>query len=333
MSRQLATIRVITAISPIPDADQIELVHIDGWQCVVKKDSFKVGDPCVYFEVDSYLPIEPRYEFLRKGSYKKIPSLLGARGEGFRLKTRRIRGALSQGLALPLSEFPELNGIAGDVTEALHIELYDPPVPACLKGTAKGHLPSFVRQTDEERIQNMTPPPGIYEVSEKVDGTSMSVFFNAGAFGVCQRNYELLETEDNSLCKEARRLNLEALMREYGKNIVIQGELAGEGIGKNRLGLKGVHFYVFNIFDIDNHQYLPSRERLQVYEWFASHCSISHVPIIDTITLPSVPEILAMADGVSVLNPNKKREGLVFKADSGCSFKAISNAYLLEHGL
>lgn len=40
MSRKLATIRRVMKTAPIEGADLIELALIDGWQCVVKKDSF-----------------------------------------------------------------------------------------------------------------------------------------------------------------------------------------------------------------------------------------------------------------------------------------------------
>jgi len=55
--RKLVTIQEISEVKPIPGADFIELVVIKGWQCVAKKGEFKPEDSCVYFEVDSYLPI------------------------------------------------------------------------------------------------------------------------------------------------------------------------------------------------------------------------------------------------------------------------------------
>ena len=72
--RKLATIRRVAQVEPIENADFIEIIKVDGWQCVAKKGEFRAGDLCVYFEVDSFLPIEARYEFLRKSSYKKLPN-------------------------------------------------------------------------------------------------------------------------------------------------------------------------------------------------------------------------------------------------------------------
>ena len=90
--RKLASIQRIWDVQPIEGADSIELVKVMGWQCVAKKGEFKKGDMCVYFEIDSFLPIRPEFEFLRASSYKKTDIM----GEGFRQKTMKFRGQLSQ---------------------------------------------------------------------------------------------------------------------------------------------------------------------------------------------------------------------------------------------
>lgn len=87
--RQLATIREVAALRPIKGADRIEVAQIDGWECVVKKGEFKVGEPVVYIEVDSIVPERPEFEFLRDRK--------------FRIRTIKLRGQVSCGLVLPLS--------------------------------------------------------------------------------------------------------------------------------------------------------------------------------------------------------------------------------------
>jgi RNA ligase (TIGR02306 family) len=154
MERKLATIRTITNIQPIDGADMIELASVGGWNVVVAKDvGHKVGNKVVYCEIDSFLPIREEFEFLRKSSYKKM-----GEQEGFRLKTIKLRGQVSQGLILPISVLnpPDTNiyvepfeGL--DVTEMLGIVKYEPPIPAELAGKVKGQFPSFLRKTDEER--------------------------------------------------------------------------------------------------------------------------------------------------------------------------------------
>jgi RNA ligase (TIGR02306 family) len=233
--RKLATIRKITDIRPIEGADKIEIATVGGWNVVVAKDvEHKVGNSVVYCEIDSFLPIKEEFEFLRKSSYKKMGDQ-----EGFRLKTIRLRGQLSQGLILPISVVPITQFATGhdlpeglDVTEMLGIVKYEPPIPAELSGKVKGGFPSFLRKTDEERVQNLVKEYEEYKLTsehqfymtEKLDGSSATFYMNESEFGVCSRNLELLETEGNTFWKVARELDLENKFKIKG-NICLQGEL------------------------------------------------------------------------------------------------------------
>jgi RNA ligase (TIGR02306 family) len=341
MERKLATIRTITNIQPIDGADMIELASVGGWNVVVAKDvGHKVGNKVVYCEIDSFLPIREEFEFLRKSSYKKM-----GEQEGFRLKTIKLRGQVSQGLILPISVLnpPDTNiyvepfeGL--DVTEMLGIVKYEPPIPAELAGKVKGQFPSFLRKTDEERVQNLTKEfeewkyqsKHQFYVTEKLDGSSATFYYNNGEFGVCSRNLELLETEGNTFWKVAREMDLENKLSKYGRNISLQGELIGEGIQGNPYKIKGQKVMFFNVFDIDKQQ----RESLGGFLKVMDDLFLEFVPIIDIVfELPeSVDEMLKMAEGKSKLNSNTEREGLVVRSiDTTISFKAISNKFLLKN--
>jgi RNA ligase (TIGR02306 family) len=333
MERKLATVRTISDLQPIQGADKIELAIVDAWKVVVGKDAnHKVGDMVIYCEVDSFLPIKEEYEFLRKSSYKKMVDQ-----EGFRLRTVKLRGQVSQGLILPIHVLPlgEMVREGQDVTEMLGIVKYEPPIPAELAGKVKGGFPSFIPKTDEERIQNLTKEFEEFKdkkfyVTEKLDGSSATFYFKDGVFGVCSRNLELLETEDNTFWKVARQMDLENKMREFGINISLQGELIGEGIQGNPYKIKGQTVKFFNLFDIDLQQYhtysmLDAVVRVQF--------GLDTVPVLETyFTLPdTIEEILKFAEGKSVLNPNFDREGVVIRSvDRKVSFKAISNQFLLN---
>ena len=219
MERKLASIQRIDKVLPIEGADAIEIVMVNAWKVVSKKGEFKEGDLCVYFEIDSFLPMEKDFEFLRKSSYKKMGDL-----EGFRLKTIKLRGQVSQGLCLPLSILEREDemkiGISkqpwgdqlqlgpyddaivieegADVTAYMCVLKYEPPIPAELAGKVKGGFPGFIRKTDEERIQNLTKEyesmrDKPYYVTEKLDGSSATYYFRDGVFGVCSRNLELAD--------------------------------------------------------------------------------------------------------------------------------------------
>lgn len=103
--RKLASVRRIAVIEPIPNADNIECVTVDGWKLVSNKENhFSVGDLVIYMEIDSFLPIRPEFEWMRDRCYKNVPGL----GEGFRVKTIRLKGQISQGLIVPITDLFEV---------------------------------------------------------------------------------------------------------------------------------------------------------------------------------------------------------------------------------
>jgi RNA ligase (TIGR02306 family) len=333
MERKLASIRIISDIQPIEGADMIELAIVDGWKVVVAKNvNHKVGDLVVYCEIDSFLPIKEEFEFLRKGSYKKMVD--GT--EGFRLRTIKLRGQVSQGLILPIHTLPLLEMVheGQDVTEMLGIVKYEPPIPAELAGKVKGLFPSFLRKTDEERIQNLSGEienwkDKTFYVTEKLDGSSATFYYKDGEFGVCSRNLELLETEDNTFWKFARQVDLENKMRDFDVNISLQGELIGEGIQGNPYKIKGQTVRFFNLFDIDLQEY----HSLSMFKGVCNRFGVDMVPILNEHfeMFETVEDILEYAEGKSVLNPNFDREGVVIRSlDRKISFKAISNKFLLN---
>ena len=308
---------------------------------VVAKDvGHKIGDLVVYFEIDSFLPIRPEYEFLRKTSFKRMGDQ-----EGFRLKTIRMRGQFSQGLILPIKV---LNGtdeykLGDDVAEILGIVKYEPPIPAQLEGVMKGNFPSFIRKTDEERIQNLTDEYEEYKkmdtkwyVTEKLDGSSTSYYLNEDEFGTCSRNIELQPSETNSFWKAARDLKIESIMKDWSKgrfgffgNHSIQGELIGEGIQGNPYKLKGQTVRFFNLFDIKEQQWIDFDQ----FETWMNLSELKTVPILDRdFKLPdTIEELIEYADGMSVLNKQTRREGIVIRShDRKISFKVISNKFLLN---
>jgi RNA ligase (TIGR02306 family) len=331
--RKLASVVKIVEIQPIPGADAIVVATVKGWKVVVKVNEYKVGDLAVYYEIDSFLPIRPQFEFLRKSSYKRMGS-----SEGFRLKTIRLRGQISQGLLTPIPEGISNPKEGDDLTEALDIVKYEPPIPAQLAGKIKGTFPSFIPKTDEIRIQNFESEVGFSPVgerayvTEKLDGTSFTCYFNNGVFGVCGRNWELSETSDNSLWRMANVLQLKDKMTKHGKNIALQGELVGAGINGNLYGLSDHKLYFFTGYDIDKGR----RMFFDELEWVLFGLQLQMVPLLEKygFVIPNegniVDYMLKYAEGKSVLNMEVDREGVVVRGlEREFSFKAISNTYLL----
>lgn len=334
ITRKLASIRLIEAIDPIPGADAIELATIDGWRVIVRKtDNFQVGSKAVYFEIDSVLPILPVYEErgLKRNSYERREWL--PNGEGFRLRTAKIRGVLSQGLLLPY----EGDKVIGyDLTEELGIIKWDPPAPVHLRGKQRGNFPQWARKSDETRCQNLKSQireafdMGLpFEVSIKLDGTSMTCAIRGDDFHVCTRNNSMkIDQTGNAYVDTSKALGLEEKIRNLKRNLSFGGELLGPGIQANKEELKEFQWFVFNIYDVDRQMFLPSEERRKICE----ELEIQHVPIlhIGPLTSPNIDDLLSMAEGKSL--HADMREGIVFKSlDGTFSFKAISNAWLQKH--
>ena len=338
--RKLATVETILEKKPIEGADKIEAVRVREWWVVAKKDEFVVGDACVYFEIDSFLPIIPPFEFLLKGSSKKRMIIDGQQVEGIRLKTIKLRGQISQGLVVDLANLTlyskrPLSEVApgDDVTEDLGVLKYEQPLPAELSGVAKGFFPGFLPKTDEERIQNMAGVLSAFYITEKLDGTSTSFYKKDGVFGVCSRNLELVEG-DTTQWRIAKQYDL---ANKLPDGMAIQCELIGEGIQQNPLKQKGQDIYCFNVYNIEKKVYLDYQNMI----FFCESIGVKTVPIIyDKFRLPeTVEEVLELAEGKSKLNENEEREGIVIRPKyemqyhgARFSFKAISNRYLLKEG-
>jgi RNA ligase (TIGR02306 family) len=167
-----------------------------------------------------------------------------------------------------------------------------------------------------------------YEVTMKLDGSSCTIFRWEGELRVCSRNLELKINEEN---KDNTFVAIALLLADsIPEGFAFQGEVMGEGIQGNREGFKGHRFYVFDIFDIQKHEYLSPALRRHAAEWRG----IEHVPVlsVDWKAPSSVEEGLTLAEGPSI--NHKIREGLVWKCneDPSFSFKTISNQFLLKGG-
>ena len=365
--RKLATIRKVSEIAPIINADKICHYRVDGWWIVDSVGRYQVNDLAIYIEIDAWCPHELA-PFLSKG--KEPREYNGVKGE--RLKTVKLRGAVSQGLLLPIQTgiggYPFIKNSVGehivvqegmDVTELLGVQKWEPPIPAQLRGKIAGNFPSWLRKTDEDRIQNCFKDvsPRLNEswvIEEKVDGSSMTVGYRKcdfildkdgqpipEEFVVCSRNLSLkLEDEDNTFVRVAKESSIQDAMKAYGRNLGISGELIGEGIQGNKYDIKGHRWLVFNIFDVDIGKYVSDKERqFIIRDLVALGATIEQVPVITAVGTKlldglSVDDFLEMAEGKSILNPKTEREGLVFKnqTDPDISFKAISNRWLLKTG-
>lgn len=346
MGRKLASIQRIWEIKPIEGADGIELAYVLGWKCVVSKGQFQPMDSAVYFEIDSFLPIRPEYEFMRASSYRKNDIV----GEGFRLRTQKFRGQLSQGLLLPISLFPEIPAdaeIGTDVTAILGVKKWEIEERITTGGTVIGTLPRDIPHTDETRVQ--TNPDLIqeftgleYYISTKLDGSSHSIGIDENGFHVTGHNYEYKDDGSSAFYNLVNERGYEDKLmifaeREDLKSLTVQGELCAPGIQSNRLKLTKPEWYVFTI--MENGQ----RVGLKRMQKVCSELGFDTVPIEEVDTdlptkYPTVEALLNRADG----NYQKggKKEGIVIRPTEPIfcesiaaylSMKVISNQYLIKN--
>jgi RNA ligase (TIGR02306 family) len=330
--RSLVTIQKVKQISVIADSDFLETAHVMGWQCVVKKGEFREGDLGVYFEVDSFLPVEPRYEFLRNSSYRENAD----NGKGFRIRTAKMRGQLSQGLMLPLAAFPGLEGFneGDDVTEKLQVKKWYIPETANDGGVIIGDRPYGIPASDEIRIQSalelldqLHDKP--YYITTKMDGTSGIVYYIDGKLGCCSRNKEVKDDESALYWMPVYRYGLKEKLAQYGKNIVLTGEICGPGIQKNKLRLPGIEWYIFDVKDWDSGAYFP-------YDAVCEICGTLGIPIVpleekgEHFSYP-LETLLEKAKGKYPSGLDK--EGIVVRQidhPKAVSFKVLNNDALLK---
>ena len=384
--RALAYIVTVDEIKPIPNYDRVEHARVGGWRIIVRKGQFNVGDKALYIETDSLVPSDDkRFDFLESKHYK--------------VKTIKMCKVYSQGLLMPLSEFPELKDkeVHEDVTKLLGIKYYvaeDNARKAKSNPNAKYNnmcarnsklakkkwwkwlmkrawgrkllfvffgrkkdnpkrFPTWIKKTDEDRIENcmyMLDDKEPYVVTEKIDGTSTTVFLDLTErkpdFGVCSRNVRQMDMyEENFHSKDAGgnvywemaiHYNMEDALKKIAKErnaerVVLQGETYGESLQANPYKIKGREFAAFNLI-IDGVRLgsLEARDILSKYD-------IPFVPIVNNYyILPDqdmFEEFKQSADGMSVINKKCKREGFVYRSlDGQKSFKNVSRKFLLAKG-
>lgn len=340
IKRKLARVEVIDAATAIPDADNIQSYSVGGWNVVAKKSEFSIGDKVIFFEIDAFVPHEIA-PFLTKDKPKNYNGI-----EGNRIKTIKLRGVLSQGLILPITDEYKDCEVGFDLTEALGVIKYEVIDDSnnSHQAAIKSSFPSFIQKTDQERIQNCyknimnfierNPDKDLWQVEEKLEGSSVTVARFNGEVYLCSRNMQIDENDPSSNYTLGAKELLNLAENEIIEGYALQGELIGNRIQGNIYQLNSVSVRVFDVFNIKTGRYLTPDEREEFIDNIAMETNnlISQAPILERVSLSglSLQDILEMADGNSQL-ADTAREGIVFKnCYENITFKAISNKYLLK---
>jgi hypothetical protein len=358
--RKLASIQRIVNIRPIEKADAIEVVEILGWECIVKKsEEFKVGELVVYIEVDSIVPEKPEFEFLRDRKFRiRTIKLRGQVSQGLVLPLSILpKGEYKEGsdvsdvigvkkydpqLEIENKLMEEYNKVSKNRIDKFFKKFswyrrltYRPD---------KSPFPKFIKKTDEDRIQLF---PDIcereketsFEMTEKLDGQSLTCFliknpkkwqfWNKYIFGVCSRNYHLIKEDNSSYWTIAKQYNIKNILQEIikdNKYVVLQGEIIGNKIQKNKYKIFGYDLYAFNL--------IYPNKKCNNFEMIntLTNYDIKCVPLleVDFKLKPSIKEMVEYAKGESVIYPTI-REGVVIRNyEKGISFKVINPDFSLK---
>jgi len=335
--RKLVTIRRIDKLVPIDGADRLECAHIDGWKVVVGKGIYNEGDKVVYFEVDSFIPIVPEFEFLRDKCYRVCPVL----GEGLLIKTIKLRKQISQGLVMSLDDVFTLVGadiydfsVGADLTGNFGVRKWDATLnqPISRQNISKGDFPYFIPKTDQERLQNIprdvldkVSPDKWFHITEKLDGSSITVYKKDGVFGVCSRNLDL--KPEGPFWDTVRALGIEEKLRLVD-NIALQGEHVGPGIQGNKYKLKERTIFFFDVFHILDQEYAITSDFQEII-W---SLGLETVPVLHTIQFADILREPERFFGKSDLCQDVLAEGFVARALNGkFSFKCINPEWLLKN--
>ncbi len=351
----LASVQRVLKIAAIDGAELIETATVLGWEIVVKKDEYKVGDLCAYIQIDTIVPDRPEYEFLRDRK--------------FRVRTIKLRKQISQGLIVPLPVGKWKEG--DDITNVLGVRKFEKPdnnperfekprmpkngykkwiyifkynllfkVFPKLQRLSRSAFPkNLVSITDEERIQNIPQVLSQYAgklfiVSYKLDGSSITIIHSKvmgkSKFRICSRRFELHDKKNDwykVFVSTDFKIEIEKLLKHFETDdIIVQGEAIGKFNG-NRHNVEKDQIKLFNIY--------VNGKRLKQHD-FIRICvekNIPHCPLYKEIILNhTLPEILQVSEIKDILNSSIDVEGLVWRcSEDNMSFKVINNKYLLNN--
>jgi len=316
MDQELVYVGKILSLSPIQGADFIvSATAVCGaggkWMGVVRKNQFKLGDPCLVYLPDSVVPESEEMAFMKS--------------TGWRVKMRNFKGAPSEVVIMP---YTGLSAIGTDYTQAAGVKRFLKPIAASLAADAKGDFPWFLRKTDEPNWQKVPQSVELlqgkgYYITEKADGSSTTAYMRAGQFGLCSRNLELKESANNGYWQVANHYGLKENLPD---GYAIQWETCGPKIQKNPMGFTEIVGRAFSVWSIDNQEYLD-------YKDFVDFCDDLCFPTVRILEVGSSFECADLNEKAKGFYENgHKREGIVIRSQRHInahvvSFKAINLEY------
>ncbi len=326
MTSALASIQPILAVEHHDNADSLDLVQCLGYSCIVKRDTWKVGDLAILILPDTVLPADR-------------PWTAFYRAKSSRVKAVKLRGRFSYGIVESAANVgytgPMDPGL--DVTEALSITKYEAPIPQELN--AKGGLPFGVPKSDEERWQSLRDIPygEPVDVTLKIDGKSVTFIWYVDEAGVeyreiCGRTLAFWDGAVNDYTQVQANHDvinrISAYCRVNGlRGLALRGECFGRKIqasehnphSKLPLGLA-----LYSTWLIEPREYARKGNPLYVFD-LAPQLGLPTVPVIEKDVILTRELIHKYDEELSTLK-GQMFEGVVVQHARG-SFKIINKHF------
>ena len=345
MSSFYCKVTKIKDIKPHENADRLEIIKIDGWQCISSKGRYKVGDEVVYIPIDSLVPFELSEKlcitnYLTNKIKDSQGNILASR-----VKTIKLRGILSQGLII--DKDPEWK-LGQDVREILKIEKYEPPETASgkvqLKGRSFIQFPEFEGFQQYTNIENFKNFPDVFEdgeevvILEKLHGTNfrsgkinpfnidwkyiplllklrllLTKFFgakNPGFFtvGTHRTNLKKQKMKDKFLNVYWRIAEKYKLRDKLKMSEEIFGEIYGYGIQK---------YFPYDSPYTQSVRFFDAMIHNQYLNWFhfQNFCERENLPMVPVLYVGpfSLEKVIELASGKSTI-ADHMREGVIIKS-------------------
>jgi len=331
---KLASIEIVSAITPHGNADSLELAHVAGYVCIVGKGDFAVGSAVVLIQPDSVLPDKPWAEMFKKRSS--------------RVRATKLRGVWSFGIVMSPYAVIEnsadlmtcliLANIGKDISELIGVTKYEPPIPQCLD--AMGPLPFGLGETDETRWNNLIdvlPFGKLVDITLKYDGKSATFYCAKNSYtsewgtGICSRSLRMKSEASNDYTIIEAKYNilekLKAYCIDHNVSLALRGEIYGKGIqafATNPHAKFSLSFAAFSVYNMDTRNYEGPDSEF----YYEKVCDKLGIPIVQ-ILKKQVPFTQAIIEkysvGINTIN-GMPYEGVVCKHNDG-SFKIINMDY------
>jgi RNA ligase (TIGR02306 family) len=307
---KLASIETILNLTPIDGADKIELATVLGWQVIVKKEEYNIGDLSIFIPIDT--TIDPNRECFKFLKNSKNPT------KRIIIKTIKIKGVYSQGLLLPISAINIEPSIGLDVSNLLDVQKYE---KECCLETTTYFVPfptQIIPKTNEDNLK--TNHNVIQEfknlecyITLKMDGSSLTIIKNDTLFTVCSRNFML--DGGHIMYQFIANEGLKDKIIGLKGNYAIQGEFCGPKVNGNKMKLKAYKWYIFTIKNLDTNKYLDYYE----LNTFCQEYNFEMVPLIglynidETWTIEKFQEISNEVKYTTPMNEKVYGEGIVVR--------------------